>query len=258
MVNVSKKKWFIFFVFVCSFLIISLGVFSSSKSAPSNPFTIIDRFYQAFSETNWKLVRSLTSPAMFSYLKKSGFLERWEAIKREDPTIRFEMFLILDSYIDPVKGEAWALGRVCWESEKRLLPEYHETVFLRLFEGQWKIVEIRVQPSVEAAIQLYQSIQNADWKRFRELLTDRYWQFLHSRGVIEALKKDRSEDDTGVYVIFIVKNFVETKNQAWVQGDVIWHPLKQWQKEDSVTIFLVREQEGWKVDFIRGHWEDEK
>ncbi|HAA90370.1 MAG: hypothetical protein XD63_0775 [Thermoanaerobacterales bacterium 50_218] len=253
-----KKNCTLFLVLVFSTLVTGLEVFSSSRAFPSNPFMIIDKFYQAFSETNWDYVRSLTSPAMFAYLEKSGLLERWETIKREDPTIRFGMFLILDSHLDLLKGEAWALGRVCWESKKRVLPEYHETIFLRLLEGQWKIVQIRIQPSVETAIQLYQSIQNADWKRFRELLTDRYWQRLHSRGVIEALKKDRSENKTGVYVIFLVRDFAETESRAWVQGDVIWNPLSQWQKEDSITIFLVREPEGWKVDFIRGHWENGK
>ncbi len=227
-------------------------------SYPDNPFTVIDSFYRAFAENNWDYVQALTTPALFRYLNESGLISRWELIKKQDPSIQYVIFLVLDSHVDMLRGEAWALGRASWKSARRRIPDYNETVFLRLVNGQWKVVQIRVHASVEVAGDFYQAIQDADWQRFRTLLTDRYWNRLETTGVIPALIKDRAQVTSGVYVVFIVTDFTELDSRAWVTGDVIWCPLSKWGKEDTVKVLLVREPTGWKIDGIRGHWEQTK
>ncbi|MDH7576368.1 MAG: hypothetical protein QHH75_00835 [Bacillota bacterium] len=231
---------------------------SRTFASPENPFEVIDSFYRAFSENDWDYVQALTTPAFFRYLNESGLVSRWQIIKKQDPSIQYVMFLVLDSRIDPLKGEAWALGRVSWKSARRPLPDYTETVFLRLINGSWKIVQIRVHSSAEIVGNFYQAIQNADWQLFRALLTDRYWNRLEATGVISALIKERGQINNEVYVVFLVTNFAESDSRAWVEGDVIWRPLSKWQKEVNVKIFLVREPSGWKIDDIRGHWEQAK
>lgn len=225
---------------------------------PGDPFEVIDSFYRAFSDNNWDVVQALTTPALYLYLEESGLISRWKLIKRQDPSIQYVMFLVLDSSVDPQRGEAWALGRVSWKSARRRLSDYNETVFLRLVDGHWKIAQIRVHSSVEVASDFYQAIQNADWQRFYGLLTERYRRRLEAAGVTSALVKERGQMTTGVYVVFLVTNFAELDSHAWVEGDVIWRPLSKWQKEVKVRVFLIREPTGWKIDGIRGHWEQAK
>lgn len=231
---------------------------ASTNSFLNNPFEVIDSFYWAFSNTDWNYVQAVTTPALFNYLRESGLIARWELIKKQDPSIQYVMFLVLDSHVDPIKGKAWALGRVSWKSSRRRISDYNETIFLRLINDQWKIIRIRVHPSVEVVSEFYRAIQDADWRHFHELLTERYWRCLKTTGVVRALINDRSQITSGVYVIFIATNFAESDSHAWVKGDVIWQPLSRWQKEVTVTLFLVREPTGWKIDGIQGHWEQVK
>jgi len=223
------------------------------------PFDTIFHFYKAVEANNWELVRALITPALWDYLQKSGFAQKWEQMKKQDPSLRFILFVVKNHSIEEEKGEGegWVMGKADWTSDFKNASDFTRTIFLKKIEGSWKITRILSIASVETADNFYQAINEGNFERARQLATEAYWDRLRARGVIDALKKEQAAFENGVYVVFYADDFVEKKREAWVSGDVIWKPLTAEEKEIHVDICLIR-QNGWKVDKIIGHWEEAK
>lgn len=221
----------------------------------SAPFNTIYYFYRAVGENNWEEAQRFVTPALWSYLKTSGFISAWEERKRRDSTLTFIFFLVREQGVNPRAGTAWALGEHRWTSRFPLLREPTETVLLVWTPQGWKIKEIKSFTAAEAADEFYTAINAADWRKLQELTAPEYWLKLGASGVLQALALERNRSQTGVYVVFHIRDFTENAREGWVEGEAIWQPLTEVQRETPVTIYLMRREEKWQVARIIGHWE---
>jgi len=222
------------------------------------PFDTVFHFFKAVENNNWELARVLVTPSLWEYLQKTGFDKKWERIKREDPSLRFMLFVVGNHFFDEEKGEGWLMGKADWSSELGKDYDFNSTIFLKRIGGTWKITKMLSISSVKTVDDFYKAINNGDFLRVQQLLTRRYWMNLKAKGVIDALQKEQFSFRKGVYVVFYADDFVEKKNEAWVKGDVIWKPLTRQEKEIHVNVHLLKENNAWKIDKIIGHWDEEK
>ncbi|TDA69823.1 MAG: hypothetical protein D9V47_04360 [Clostridia bacterium] len=231
------------------------GVFDQSTEVP---FNTVYEFYHAVGENEWDKVAALTSPAMWQYLQRSGFVTDWEKRKRLDPSVHFVFFLVIEYGLDQEKGRAWAMGQTRWAATGAGLPNTVQTVYLQRFPDAWRIIKIDHHAAVQVADSFYQAINYAQWDQMRAMTDPGYWRRLELSGVLRSLQEERAASRTGVYVVFHVIDFAEAGNEAWVAGDAIWRPLTAYEKETPVTVHLVRRDGRWLVDRIVGHWEAAK
>ena len=217
------------------------------------PYDAIYQYYKALEADNWDLVKSLTTPDLWKYIETSGFKQNWEKKTSQDPTLKFVLFTVSKQAIDENKG--WIMGKVDWSSEVRNVPDDNRTVFIEKQGDAWIIAKIISLPAVEVVDDFYEAINAGDLRKARQLATRDYWNKLIDAGVIHGIRKERSRVFGGVYVIFLVEDFSEKKNEAWVSGDVSFRPLTLQQKENSVNVHVVRQDGEWKIDKIVGHWD---
>lgn len=221
------------------------------------PYDAIYQYYKALEGNNWDLVKGLTTPYLWKYIETSNFKRNWENKTAQDPTLKFVLFIVNKESIDREKGTGWVLGKVDWTSQRRTVPDDNRTIFVEKRGASWVISRVVDLPAVEVVDDFYEAVNMGNLVEARRLTTTQYWRKLSSAGVIDGLKRDRSRFFGGVYVVFLVKDFTEKKNEAWVKGDVSWKPLTLQQKEISVNVHLVRDN-GWKIDKIIGHWNTAK
>ncbi|MDN5347450.1 MAG: hypothetical protein PWP65_1014 [Clostridia bacterium] len=231
---------------------------AQALQVPPTPFDVIYSFYKAVEQNDPEKVKEITTPALWEFLKRDRFLERWQRRKRVDPGLRFVLFLVSEQNLDEAAGTAWARGQAQWQSPRRGVISATHTIFLQRLGGKWKIKEIQHNTPIEAADDFYQAIEDADWKRLQSLTLEAYWRRLEAGGVIRALQKERQESKSGVYVVFYIYDFAQSGNRAWVKGDVLWRPLSAAEKETPVIVELQKEKDKWLVAKISGHWEAAK
>ena len=218
-----------------------------------SPFDAIFHFYKGVEANNWELVRSLTTPALWAYLESSGFVERWERIKREDPTLKFVLFIVRKQSLD-AQGTGWVLGKADWISSIRVVHDFNRVIYVQRDGRSWKLTRIIELAAVETVDDFYEAVNDGDFARAEQLTGSSYWNKLLASGVLAALKKEQKQFSGGVYVVFNVSNFTERKDEAWVKGDVLWKPLSNKEQETEVNVHLIKDGD-WKIDNIVGHWE---
>ncbi|MGB9781502.1 MAG: hypothetical protein ACPLSY_01365 [Moorellaceae bacterium] len=233
-------------------------VMSSITASSPSPFDVIYLFYKAVEEGDGRKVRELVTPDLWNRLQQEGFLQQWQARKNLEPELSFVLFLVSEQHVDETTGQAWAQGRAEWKSPRRGIISSEETIRLVRSGDTWKISALESDTPLQAANELYNAIQQADWSRLRSLIESTYWRSLTAAGIISALKKDRQSTTSGVYVVFYARDFALSGNQAWVKGDVIWKPLSPDTYETPATISLIRAGPRWVVTHIAGHWEIKK
>ena len=221
------------------------------------PYDAIHQYYKALEGNNWDLVKALTTPSLWNYIETSSFRSDWEKRIAQDPTLKFILFIVKKQSIDEDKGKGWVLGKVDWTSERRNVPDDNRTVFVEKRGRSWVISRVVALPAVEVVDDFYEAINLGDFSKAEELTTRSYWNKLNAAGIIRQLKKDRSRFYGGVYVVFLMEDFSEKPEEAWVSGDVSWKPLTLQQKEVDVNVHVVKEN-GWKIDNIVGDWDIKK
>ncbi|SMB97894.1 hypothetical protein SAMN00808754_2016 [Thermanaeromonas toyohensis ToBE] len=237
----------------------ALPALSPITSTSPSPFDTIYYFYKAVEEGNEEKVRELVTPELWSHLKEEGFLQQWQARKNMEPGLRFVLFLVAEQNVDEEAGRAWARGQAEWDSPRKGIISSEETIRLLRFGNTWKIAAIESESPVYTADEFYRAIQRGDWNRVRSLVDPDYWRRLSSAGIISALKKDRQASSAGVYLVFYINDYgLVDKDTAWVQGDVIWHPLTTKSFETPATLSLRKTRKGWIITHIAGHWEIRK
>ncbi|NLO89619.1 MAG: hypothetical protein GX088_04740 [Clostridia bacterium] len=222
------------------------------------PFDTVFHFFKAVESNNWELARVLVTPSLWEYLQKNGFDKKWERIKREDPSLKFILFVVGNHFFDEKKGEGWVMGKADWSSGIGKDYDFNSTIYLKKVGDTWKITRMQGISSVKTVDDFYKAINNGDFMRVQQLLTRRYWRNLKARGVIDALQREQFSFRKGVYVVFHAHDFVEKENEAWVKGDVNWRPLTKQEKEVNVNVHLLKENNARKIDNIIGHWGEEK
>jgi len=223
----------------------------------ATPYDAIYQYYKALEGNNWDLVRSLTTQSLWEYIETSNFRSSWERRLSEDPTLRFELFIVKKQSIDEDEGEGWVLGKADWSSERWKVPDDNRIVYVEKKGKSWVIDKVIDLPSVEVVDDFYEAINTGDFAKAQSLTTRDYWQKLVASGVIRNLQKERSRFFGGVFVVFLVEDFSKKENEAWVTGDVSWKPLTLEQRETSVNVHVVR-RNGWRIDNIVGDWDIEK
>jgi hypothetical protein len=219
------------------------------------PYDAIYQYYKALEGNNWDLVKSLTTKSMWNYIEKSGFRTSWERKISEDPTLKFLLFIVKKQSIDEEEEEGWVMGKVDWTSQRRNVPDDNRIVYVEKDEESWVISRILTLPAVEVVDDFYEAIGIGDFARAETLTTRKYWKKLVAAGIIDDIQKERLKNLKGLYVVFLVEDFSEKPNEAWVSGDVTFHPLERQQREVSVNVHVVRENKEWKIDKIVGHWD---
>lgn len=222
------------------------------------PFESIDLFYTAVAANDWAQVQELTTPALWSYLKTSGFVQEWEERRRADPTVAFRLFLVRASTVDWARGSAWALGEVQWTGGAARPPNTLQTVFLQQISNHWHLTRIDSRAAVEVTLEFYQAIESGDWFAMRRLTTPDYWGRLVASGVLAALQREWAASATGVYLVVHLRDFVQGARKAWVSADVLWRPLTLYERETPVVVELEKTAAGWQVARVHGHWEEAK
>jgi len=177
------------------------------------PFDTIFHFYKAIEANNWELVKALVTPALWDYLQKSGFAQKWEKMKEQDPSLRFILFVVRNHFIEEEKGEGWIMGKADWTSDFKDASDFTRTIFLKKIEGNWKITRILSIAAVETADNFYQAINEGNFEKARQLATEAYWDRLRASGIIDALKREQAAFENGVYVVFYADDFVEKKGK---------------------------------------------
>ena len=228
------------------------------KIQTETPYDAIYQYYKALEAKNWDLIQSLTTPSLWEYIQTSGFRESWERKLAKDPTLRFELFIVKKQSIDEDKGEGWVMGKADWTSQRTNVPDDNRTVFFEKQGDSWVIAKVVSLPAVEVVDDFYEAINSGDLVKAQQLTTRDYWGKLVAAGIIEGIKQDRQKVFKGVYVVFLVSDFTQKKNEAWVQGDVSFNPLTPRGREVSVNVHVVRSEGEWKIDKIVGHWDLEK
>lgn len=222
------------------------------------PYDAIYQYYKALEGNNWDLVKSLTTPDLWRYIETSGFRKNWEKKISEDPTLKFVLFIVQKQAVDEQAGEGWIMGKVDWTSSRQNVHDDNRTVFVKQKGDSWIISKVVNLPAVEVVDDFYEAVNDGDFVKAQQLTTKSYWDKLVMAGIIENIMEERPRVYGGVYVVFLVDDFSEKKNEAWVSGDVSFKPLTRQQKEVSVNVHVIRQEETWKIDKIIGHWDLEK
>lgn len=99
----------------------------------------------------------------------------------------------------------------------------------------------------------YQSIENNDWEKIRELVTPVWWGEMHRSGYKQKWQKMMEEDPSIDFVMFLVagQNIDIEGNYAWVMGKVDWTSSKQIMDDENETVFFIKENGVWKISSIR-------
>lgn len=228
------------------------------KIQTETPYDAIYQYYKALEANNWDLIQSLTTRSLWQYIQTSGFRESWEKRLEEDPSLRFELFIVKKQSIDEEKGEGWVMGKADWTSQRTNIPDDNRTIFFEKQGESWVIAKVVSLPAVEAVDDFYEAINSGDFVRAQQLTTRGYWEKLVAAGIIDAIKEDRQKAFKGVYLVFLVSDFTQKTDEAWVQGDVSFNPLTPRGKEVSVNVHVLQTEGEWKIDKIVGHWDLEK
>lgn len=228
------------------------------KIQTETPYDAIYQYYKALEGGNWDLIQSLTTRSLWQYIQDSGFRESWEKRLAKDPSLRFELFIVKKQSIDTDKGEGWVMGKADWTSQHTNVPDDNRTIFFQKQGESWVIAKVISLPAVEAVDDFYEAINNGDFTSAKQLTTKNYWRKLVAAGVINGIKLDRQKAFKGVYLVFLVSDFTQKKEEAWIQGDVSFNPLTSRGKEVSVNVHVLQTEGEWKIDKIIGHWDLEK
>jgi len=222
------------------------------------PYDAIYQYYKALEATNWDLIQSLTTRALWEYIQTSGFRESWERRIAEDPSLKFELFIVKKQSIDLTEGEGWVMGKADWTSQRTNVPDDNRTIFFQKQGESWVISKVISLPAVEVVDDFYEAINAGNLIKAEQLTTREYWEKLVAAGVIDGIKRDRRGISKGVYVVFLVEDFTQKKDEAWVKGDVSFNPLTPGGREVSVNVHVVKVDGEWKINKIVGHWDLEK
>jgi len=223
------------------------------------PFNLVYHFYESIEKNDWDKVKSFVTPVWWGEMHRLGYKQKWQKMVQDDPSIRFVMFLVAGQKIDIDNNFAWVMGKVDWVSSRQIMDDENETVFfIKDKNNEWKISSIRMNIPVETVEDFYQTINQGNFDQIPSFLTKGQWNKIDKGEVIDSLKSDWKNNQTGVYCVFYLHDFGINQNEAWVKGDVLWNPLSSKVRETQVTLFLTNVNKGWKIDKITGHWEGEK
>ncbi len=156
-------------IMISIFLLISLGYFSflffdydqqkenlSSFSVqdPINGnfealFTLIYQYYQAIEVNDWTKIKTLVTPGWWAEINRSGYKEKWQNLIKNDPTIDFVMFMVIDQKNDQIDDFSWVIGKANWASSKQKMEDENQTIFFSKENDKWKISQIRLNLPVE-------------------------------------------------------------------------------------------------------------
>lgn len=222
------------------------------------PYDAIYQYYKALEANNWDLIQSLTTRSLWEYIQTSGFRESWEKRLENDPTLKFELFIVKKQSIDLDEGEGWVMGKADWTSQRTNVPDDNRTIFFEKQGGSWVISKVISLPAVEVVDDFYEAVNAGNLIKAEQLTTRQYWGKLVAAGVIDGIERDRRRIFKGVYVVFLVNDFTQKKDEAWVKGDVSFNPLTPRGREVSVNVHVVKVDGEWKINKIVGHWDLEK
>jgi len=218
----------------------------------SEPFNVVNSFYWDLTANNWDGLVNLVTPTLWNYFEESGFLQDWSQIRKQNPELKFRLFVVDQYLVRPEAGEAWMLGEPQW-SEKRP-EESYQTINLVLQDGRWLIKSIEQLSAVETADSFYDAINRGDWRSVNNLLAPAYRNQLTAAGILSALREDYRTAQNGVYVVFQALDYAQDGDTAWVKADVLWQPASAQSKETPATIKLQKAKGNWLISSITGHW----
>jgi len=109
------------------------------------PFGVMYNYYLALSEGKEDQLAELVTSDFWNTMKNTGLLQTWQQRRKQDPSLRFVIFLLKEQEADFKIGTAWARGSAEWVSAREGKLSIPQTVTLLKVRGTWRIKDIKEQ-----------------------------------------------------------------------------------------------------------------
>ncbi|HHT63771.1 MAG: hypothetical protein ACOX4H_00490 [Bacillota bacterium] len=115
------------------------------------------------------------------------------------------------------------------------------------------IMKENYQAPFNMVFHFYQAVENNDWEKIRTLVTPVWWGEMHRSGYKQKWEIMIEDDPSINFVMFLVagQNIDMEKGYAWIMGKADWTSAQRKMDDENVTIFLVKQDQEWKISSIR-------